>query len=248
VDWQVLGQGYVLPVHGICPRTDCIGIIDKSAIEGQKQYHDDLDKGMRAHMKAHPTEFFPEGASAEDAEPAEDESLTDAEKYALQTRKNQNRQSQDYSALQGALDSVLSGFKAIFSGLSTAIASISDLLSLGEEGSKVVILGILVLILVGSNVYTYVAYRPTSPELRQYRRSGGQDGDLGEAVRLLLQNANANGKGQGLRSEGGGSALGPREETQDLMRILDDVERRTAKLRGQVMSSTEYRGNVAELD
>jgi len=196
-------------------------------------------------MKAHPTEFFPEGASAEDAEPAEDESLTDAEKYALQTRKNQNRQSQDYSALQGALDSVLSGFKAIFSGLSTAIASISDLLSLGEEGSKVVILGILVLILVGSNVYTYVAYRPTSPELRQYRRSGGQDGDLGEAVRLLLQNAN---HGQGLRSEGGGSALGPREETQDLVRILDDVERRTAKLRGQMISSTEHQGSVAELD
>jgi hypothetical protein len=223
-------------------QADCTGIIDKSAIEGQKQYHDDLDRGMRAHMKAHPTEFFPEGSSA-DADPTEDEKLSDAEKYAAQTR--QNRQAQDYSALQGALDSVLAGFKAIFSGLSTAIASISDLLSLGEEGSKVVILGILVLILVGSNVYTYVAYRPTSPELRQYRRSGGQDGDLGEAVRLLLQNANA---GQGQRSGGGGRDLTPREESQDLMRILDDVEKRAAALRRQLTSSAGVQDGIEGLD
>jgi hypothetical protein len=213
---------------------EAVGIIDKSAIEGQKQYHDDLEKGMRAHMKAHPTEFFPEGTSAEDgaALAGEEEKLSDAEKYAAQTRKA--RQAQDYSALQGALDSVLSGLKAIFSGLGTAIESISDLLNLGDEGSKVVILGILVLILVGSNLYTYIAYRPTSPELRQYRRSGGQDGDLSEAVRLLLQG----GYRGGYRGE---SELGPREEVTDLLRILDQVEGRTATLRRSLKENMPIR-------
>lgn len=186
-------------------------------------------------MKAHPTEFFPEGTTSEDADAAneaENLKLSDAEKYAAQTRKN--RQNQDYSALQGALDSVLSGFKAIFGGVGTAIESISDLLNLGDEGSKVVILGILVLILVGSNIYTYVAWSPTSEsiDMRRYKRSGGQggDGDLSEAVRMLLRNA-------GHEGERERSSASPKEEAEDLARILDQVEERTAALRRVLKSS-----------
>jgi hypothetical protein len=226
-----------------------IGIIDKSAIEGQKQYHNDLDKGMRAHMKAHPTEFFPEGTSSEDADAAneaENLKLSDAEKYAAQTRKN--RQNQDYSALQGALDSVLSGFKAIFGGVGTAIESISDLLNLGDEGSKVVFLGILVLILVGSNIYTYIAWKPSSEsmELRRYKRSGGQleDGDLSETVRMLLRNA---GHGSSPRRERDVSPMG---EAEDLARILDQVAERTAALRDALKSSiaSDEHSSSPELD
>ena len=137
-------------------------------------------------MKSHPTEFFPEGTAADlDEVEAENQKLSDAEKYAAQTRKN--RQNQDYSALQGALDSVLSGIKGIFGGVWTAIKSISDLLNLGDEGSKVVILGLLVLVLLASNVYTYVAWRPSSEStLRRFKRNGGE-GDLNEAIRSILQ-------------------------------------------------------------
>lgn len=188
-------------------------------------------------MKSHPTEFFPEGSSAdlEEAE-AENQKLSDAEKYAAQTRKN--RQNQDYSALQGALDSVLSGIKAIFSGIWTAIQSISDLLNLGDEGSKVVILGILVLILVASNVYTYVAWKPTeSTLLRRYRRTG-QEGDWNEAIRMLIQ-----------QNTGGRSGtLAPREEAEDLMRILDQVDQRSATLRNALKSSVGGESGARELD
>lgn len=205
-------------------------------------------------MKAHPTEFFPEGTTSEDADAAneaESLKLSDAEKYAAQTRKN--RQNQDYSALQGALDSVLSGFKAIFGGVGTAIESISDLLNLGDEGSKVVILGILVLILVGSNIYTYVAWRPTSEsmEMRRYKRSGGRggDGDLSEAVRMLLRNA---GHASGHEREGERKAVSAREEADDLARILDQVEERTAALRrvlkSSIVSLAEGDSNSPELD
>jgi hypothetical protein len=195
-------------------------------------------------MKSHPTEFFPEGASAEDAEAStqsETEKLSDAEKYAAQTRKN--RQAQDYSALQGALDSVVTGTKAILSGLVAAVESISDLLNLGDEGSKVVILGILVLALVGSNIYTYVAYRPSSEAkyLRKYRRTGGQEGDLSDAVRLLLQNANQ-GYGQS------GRVLPPKEEAEEIGKILDQVEKRTEALRTALKSSRGGEGAIAGLD
>jgi hypothetical protein len=212
-----------------------IGIIDKSAIEGQKQYHNDLDKGMRAHMKSHPTEFFPEGTAADlDEVEAENQKLSDAEKYAAQTRKN--RQNQDYSALQGALDSVLSGIKAIFGGLWTAIRSISDLLNLGDEGSKVVILGLLVLVLVASNVYTYVAWRPSSEStLRRFKRNGGE-GDLNEAIRSILA---GNGRREG---------ISPREEGVELMRILDQVEKRSAALRNSIKSSIGGAGGGVGLD
>lgn len=215
-----------------------LGIIDKSAIEGQKQFHDDLDKGMRAHMKSHPTEFFPEGASAdlEEAE-AENQKLSDAEKYAAQTRKN--RQNQDYSALQGALDSVLSGIKAIFGGVWTAIKSISDLLNLGDEGGKVVILGLLVLVLVASNVYTYVAWKPSSEStmMRRFKRNGG-GGDLNEAIRSILQDHGH------VRREGSTS----KEEGVELMRILDQVDQRSAALRSSIKSSTGGEGNGVGLD
>ncbi|KAJ7174264.1 hypothetical protein C8R46DRAFT_1030972 [Mycena filopes] len=37
------------------------GIIERSAIEGQMTYHNDLDKAMRAYIQEHQSEFMPEG-------------------------------------------------------------------------------------------------------------------------------------------------------------------------------------------
>ncbi|KAG8693613.1 hypothetical protein FRC09_010395 [Ceratobasidium sp. 395] len=40
------------------------GVIDRSAIDGQKQYHQDLEKAMRKHIAAHRRDFVPKGAAA----------------------------------------------------------------------------------------------------------------------------------------------------------------------------------------
>ena len=40
------------------------GIIEKSAIDGQKQYHTDLEKAMRTYIQEHQSEFLPEGVQA----------------------------------------------------------------------------------------------------------------------------------------------------------------------------------------
>ncbi|KAI9066552.1 hypothetical protein FKP32DRAFT_1622291 [Trametes sanguinea] len=50
------------------------GIIEKSALDGQKTYHADLEKAMRAYIHEHQSEFVPEGidvAAVEEAESAQ---------------------------------------------------------------------------------------------------------------------------------------------------------------------------------
>jgi hypothetical protein len=44
-----------------CPTT---GIIERSAIDGQKVYHTELEKAMRAYIQEHQSEFLPEGIDA----------------------------------------------------------------------------------------------------------------------------------------------------------------------------------------
>ncbi|GAA5899383.1 hypothetical protein JCM8208_001633 [Rhodotorula glutinis] len=44
------------------------GIIEKSAIDGQKQYHTDLEKAMRAYIATHRNEFVEEGHDPDDDE------------------------------------------------------------------------------------------------------------------------------------------------------------------------------------
>jgi hypothetical protein len=100
-------------------------------------------------------------------------------------------------------------------------------MNLGDEGSKVVILGLLVLVLVASNVYTYVAWRPSSEStiLRRYKRSG-QEGDYSEVLRSTMQDRGHGREGLTLREEG-----------KELMRILDQVDQRSAALRNSIKSS-----------
>ncbi|QRV89593.1 membrane protein [Ceratobasidium sp. AG-Ba] len=39
------------------------GVVDRSAIDGQKTYHQDLEKAMRKHIAAHRSEFVPKGTA-----------------------------------------------------------------------------------------------------------------------------------------------------------------------------------------
>ncbi|KAG8896134.1 hypothetical protein FRB99_009056 [Tulasnella sp. 403] len=48
-------------------RTLLRSIIERSAIDGQRQYHADLERSMRQYISEHPTEFLPEGSDAAEA-------------------------------------------------------------------------------------------------------------------------------------------------------------------------------------
>jgi hypothetical protein len=173
---------------------------------------------MRAYMKEHPTEFTVAGA--EDAEQVEEEASkgtttgnqTEAQEFAAKNRRA--RQDADYWQLQGALDSVLSGFTSIGSGIGTAYNTISDLLS-DSPISKASFMAALIAILVVSNIYTYVA-QPESKHKEKRLQRFGYENDVAEAVKYVLDRR---------------AAATPKEEIAQLLQLLDEVDVRSAALR-----------------
>ncbi|BEJ10935.1 hypothetical protein CspHIS471_0103570 [Cutaneotrichosporon sp. HIS471] len=208
------------------------GVIERSALDGQKQYHDDLANGMREYMNEHPTEFAVAGA--EDVEQLEDEAAqaipapipTEAQEFAAKNRRA--RQDADYWQLQGALDSVLQGFTSIFSGIRTAYNTTSDLLS-DSPISKASFMAALIALLVVSNVYTYVA-RPESKHKEKRLLRFGFENDVAEAVKYVLDRR---------------AAATPKDEISQLLQLLDEVDARSAALRQALQVAEE--GSPVEL-
>jgi hypothetical protein len=199
------------------------GIIEKSAIDGQKQFHDDLAKEMRAHMKEHPTEFAVAGAEGIDEaeEAAPEPAPTEAQEYAAQNRRA--RQDADFWMLQGSFDSVLAGAKSIVQGMGIAFNTISDLLA-DIPLSKGSLMVSVIVLLMASNIYTYVT-RPTSlHKAKRIQRFGPSEDDVAEAVRIILAKR---------------AATTPKEEVAELIRLLDEIDARSSKLRALFITTHE---------
>lgn len=169
-------------------------------------------------MKEHPTEFAVAGA--EDAESTEDEAgdttvtnPTEAQEYAAQNRRA--RQDADFWLLQGAFDSVISGFSSIGSGIRTAFDTISDLLS-DSLFSRASFMAVIIAVLLASNVYTYVARPASKHKEKRIQRFGPSEDDVAEAVRIVLDRR---------------AATTPKEEVSKLLLLLDEVDARSAALR-----------------
>ncbi|WRT63770.1 uncharacterized protein IL334_000695 [Kwoniella shivajii] len=220
------------------------GIIEKSCIEGQKTYHDDLETGMRQYIKENASEFAGEGGEDEDevaeieskeaAEKGAGENVSEAQKYANDQAKKQ-RKEQDLGLLQSGIDSLVAGIKAIFSGIKGIFDSVEDMLE--DTPFKLSnLLAILIILLVISNVYTYLKIDKKASSTRRSKKlspshkrdeygngdiSGGIE-DIEEAVkRVLRQKA---------------SSQTPKEESIELLKILDNVESRVNKLRDDIAS------------
>lgn len=203
------------------------GIIEKSAIEGQKTYHDDLEAGIRAYIKEHATEFVGEGSVIDEPEPEKTDQPTEAEAYAAQQRKE--REDRDKTYLQWGLDLVVSGFGMIGTGLKTAGEALNDM-----PGGKEAILGSVIALLVISNIYTYSRKTDEGATLRRAKRLGRRGGmaedEVAEALKMVLQGkANA--------------AVVPREEAGELRKILDEVELRATRLREMIDSAVGGEGS-----
>ncbi|WVQ62718.1 uncharacterized protein L199_000866 [Kwoniella botswanensis] len=219
------------------------GIIEKSAIEGQKTYHDDLETGMRQYIKENSSEFAVEGgagdeeveaASAEGQESKENQKETEASAYANENKRK--RKEEDMGLLQSGFDSLISGIKSIFSGIKGIGESIEDLLS--DTPFKIQnLMGVLIVLLVISNIWTYYSIDRSAIKERRYKKLGGPSGtnegiqDIEDVVRRVLQ---------GRREIGS-----PKEELNELIRLLDDVETRVNKLRGDVKN---VKSNLDDVD
>ncbi|GHJ86827.1 hypothetical protein NliqN6_3229 [Naganishia liquefaciens] len=143
------------------------GIIEKSAVDGQKQYHASLEKSMREYMKQHASEFTMQGADGKpipDEEPTHSAGVesTNVEKEVLVqpdlAAARRRKEEEDANAFQYALDRIISGGKALGSGLWALIQWFGDMLG-GLPGGRDLALLLLVVALLLSNWWTYTAWR-----------------------------------------------------------------------------------------
>ncbi|ODO10598.1 hypothetical protein I350_01195 [Cryptococcus amylolentus CBS 6273] len=198
------------------------GIIEKSAIDGQKTYHDDLKLSMLSYIQSHISEFLPPGAQASVDTPvsgtpaaevaAAADKQTEAQEYAKKARKD--RQEQDWGMVQAGVDSLVAGGKGVVSGFKFCVDGLSDLI-FPSGLSKQSVTTLVIIVLVISNVWTYIAFSGGQQRSFLERRSAKRGNDeVAEAVKMVL-----------------GQRRDPVQEAQELVRVLDFVERRLGKLR-----------------
>ncbi|KAH7886324.1 hypothetical protein F5I97DRAFT_1809565 [Phlebopus sp. FC_14] len=134
------------------------GLIEKSAIEGQKVYHSDLDKAMRMYIQEHQSEFIPEGIDPSAVAPVEpitpiaelngaagDHAVSDEEARKARERDRNRR------GLQWAYDT-LDGAYGV--AKRSTIGALELVKEAWEQSSSTTILWFLIVLLVLSNVWT----------------------------------------------------------------------------------------------
>jgi len=134
------------------------GIIERSAIDGQKVYHTELEKAMRAYIQEHQSEFLPEGidAAAIIAPPEAVISATHegAEKpEAGTTTEELKRRERDRNArgLQWAWDTFDGAYQVARRSTKGAIELVRDA---WDQSTSTTILWFVIVILVFSNLWT----------------------------------------------------------------------------------------------
>lgn len=136
-----------------------VGLINSSAIDGQKIYHVDLEKAMRAYIAEHQTEFIPEGMDAAVVElpPAEEQvkpelvrtaSMQPATDEEASKRREHER---NQRATQWAFDTIMGAWKVAKQSTSGALELLSDA---WDQSSSTTILWFVIVILVLSNAWT----------------------------------------------------------------------------------------------
>jgi hypothetical protein len=215
----------------------CEGIIEKSCIDGQKTYHDDLETAMRAHIQAHPEEFAGADGGEDVVQHVETavhlDKRSEAETYAADARRNASNEKTSSAGM-----------------LSTAFETLGDIIG-SVPLTKETLMGLLIAVLVLSNIYTFISGRTTSQktERRSRRlvsyRDVGEIGDeeMAEAMRKLLESAGARSRAKDVQAEvvyaerTGGDAGQARIEAEELIKVMEELEKRTERLRGMLNSA-----------
>jgi len=138
-----------------------IGIIERSAIDGQKVYHTDLEKAMRIYIQEHQSEFLPEGVDAVaidlaavlpetvGADTARSESPGD--KRFTEDEFKQRERERNQRGLQWAWDTFAGASQVAKQSTQGALELIRDA---WDQSSSTTILWFVIVILVLSNLWT----------------------------------------------------------------------------------------------
>ncbi|KAJ6516452.1 hypothetical protein C8R45DRAFT_960190 [Mycena sanguinolenta] len=128
------------------------GIIEKSAIDGQKEYHSDLDKAIRVYISEHSSEFMPEGVEVPlpDPTPAAGPATAGSTSEPLTAKEREQERSQ--RGMQWAWDT----FDGAAQVAKQSVKGLLELIRDGWEHSTMttILYGVIFLLLI-SNAWTY---------------------------------------------------------------------------------------------
>ncbi|KAF8684680.1 hypothetical protein RHS04_01234 [Rhizoctonia solani] len=168
-------------------RFSLAAIIDKSATDGQKQYHVDLEKAMRSYIAAHRTEFVPDDV-AEDPEAlaAADTTISAETSQPTQTKADRARET-ELRGLQWLLDTFTGAADVAKNSFWGGVDLIGDLTA---DLPGTTLLGVLVAVLLISNIWTFFSLREARARvdlnLNRIERTQG-DATTTEAMKVLLE-------------------------------------------------------------
>lgn len=211
------------------------GIIERSCIEGQKGYHVELEKEMRAYIAEHRGEFQQEGD--------EEETSLAEEVETTFTEKGGGDISAEGVSPTGTTATPATTGGAAASATPLSLASVMEFVSaltepwadfLGGVSLTNAAVALVILLLVISNFWTLTSLR--TPNARPYlppQTASGSPDQVAIAVRAVLEEwfaANAPGPVKGEPRRRGDV----KEEIGDIVRILDELEGRIKEIRRQV--------------
>jgi hypothetical protein len=145
-----------------------LGIITSSAIDGQKTYHHELDKEMRAYIKRHATEFH--AVVEEPATGLEHRPETEAERVA---REANERPSVRVEAPSAPLRKALEPIEPLLRHVTTALAGFVDVVGGFDVSPSKLAIGILLGALLLSNVWSLLSHKSASSTPRTPYGAGG---------------------------------------------------------------------------
>lgn len=205
-----------------------VAIIDKSAIDGQKQYHTDLEKAMRNYIAAHRTEFVPEDVG-EDAAAAIDDALAAADTTIspenTQSKADRARET-ELRGLQWLLDTFTGASNVAKDSFWGAVDLIGDLVS---DMPGTALLGVVIAVLLITNIWTMLSLRSARArvELAGGPRMHVGGADASEAMRVLLEEVVRGRRAQ----EQVVVESDPLAEAAALKRSLEAIEARVQRLK-----------------
>jgi hypothetical protein len=225
------------------------GIIERSAIDGQKVYHADLETAMRAYIQEHRAEFVPAGIDpaaitlAEATESA-DESGKAAEPSSADVGKLREHE-RNTRALQWAWDTFDGAYHVAKQSTKGAIELITDA---WEQSSSTTILIFVIVILVFSNLWTLMRMgsRVEAGRMKEIKKAEERDQFVQGVVSALGAVKGLGPIDQVVTIGGTPHTQQPvpsgtprsdwRDEVKQLMHTLDAVENRVRAIRENIKS------------
>ncbi|KAF8504292.1 hypothetical protein BU17DRAFT_58201 [Hysterangium stoloniferum] len=204
-------------------------IIERSCIDGQKTYHSNLERAMRAYIAAHKSEFIPQGTEVEIAlvsptttgPPPTNDPISSEELRKAKEKERSQR------GLQWALDTVEGTAKVAQQSFWGAIELIKDT---WESSSTTAVLWFVVVGLVLSNIWTY-ARSGRKEDLEFTRRKVGKKVEedvqrvVGESVRDAFRS---------FEEVVRGDRRGVADDVVEMRRRLEAVESKLSLIEGRL--------------